>query len=133
MKYILFDPSGKLITRYDSEFHGKNIPTEATAVSDEVFLDSIQNSSFIFSFSGDKGVIKTFVDSTSEDAVSTERAWRNYELSRSDIELNKVQDSDSRAVGSVSDWRDYRKALRGWPDNNNFPNNEFRPKAPDAE
>lgn len=57
--------------------------------------------------------------------------WRNSELVKADIELNKVQDSDPKAVGTVSQWREYRKALRGWPENSNFPNKEFRPKAPD--
>jgi hypothetical protein len=65
------------------------------------------------------------------DPVS-ERFWRNLELCRADIELYKVQDSDSKAKGSVSDWRNYRKMLRGWPESLDFPNKEFRPKAPDA-
>lgn len=61
-----------------------------------------------------------------------ERAWRNKELVRSDIELNKVQDSDPKVKGTVSQWRDYRKALRAWPENTDFPNKDKRPLAPDA-
>lgn len=69
----------------------------------------------------------------SQESLSTEeRDWRNGELVRSDIELNKVQDSDPKSVGSVSHWRNYRKSLRAWPEDSNFPNQEFRPKAPDA-
>jgi len=63
---------------------------------------------------------------------SLERQWRDSELTRADIEIYKVQDSDPKAVGSVSDWRSYRKTLRYWPENQNFPNKEFRPNAPDA-
>lgn len=65
-------------------------------------------------------------------SVSTdqERAWRNFELNLSDIELNKVQDSDPNAIGSVSDWRLYRKALRAWPEHINFPDTNFRPISP---
>ena len=61
-----------------------------------------------------------------------ERLWRNKELSRVDIELYKVQDSDPKAFGTVSQWREYRKALRAWPEHKEFPNKEFRPVAPDA-
>ena len=39
-----------------------------------------------------------------------ERQWRDAELNNADIELNKVQ--DGRGTGLVSDWRDYRNALR---------------------
>lgn len=61
-----------------------------------------------------------------------ERVWRNSELERSDIQLNKVQDSDPKAKGSVSDWRNYRKALRELPNHKDFPNKSARPSAPDA-
>lgn len=134
MKYILFDSSGQLIARYDSALHGKNIPAGAISVNDDLFLASIQDKSSVFSLNAEKQIVKTAaVDLSSEIAANDERTWRNNELFRSDIELNKVQDSDPKATGSVSDWRGYRKALRDWPDSNNFPNNEFRPKAPDAK
>lgn len=61
-----------------------------------------------------------------------ERVWRNIEINRADIELNKVQDSDPKAKGAVSQWREYRKALRAWPEHADFPNKEKRPVAPDA-
>lgn len=67
-----------------------------------------------------------------EDVVFEERYWRNSELIRSDIELYKVQDADSKSRGSVSDWRNYRKELRSWPENAQFPNKNYRPIAPDA-
>lgn len=56
-----------------------------------------------------------------------ERDWRNSELSRSDIELYKVQ--DGRGTGSVSEWREYRNELRDYPETDDFPYGE-RPKAP---
>jgi hypothetical protein len=67
-----------------------------------------------------------------EEVVSSERIWRDSELFRADLELYKVQDSDPKSTGSVTDWRNYRKLLRVWPENKDFPNKEFRPKAPDA-
>ena len=65
------------------------------------------------------------------DLEMVERVWRNSELNRSDIELNKVQDSDSKSLGSVSQWREYRKSLRNWPQSVDFPNKEKRPRSPD--
>lgn len=49
-----------------------------------------------------------------------ERLWRNGELVRADEELNKVQDADPKAVGTVAQWREYRRALRNYPETDNF-------------
>lgn len=78
-------------------------------------------------------VISTNPGTTYEGSRALEAAWVESEISRARGELEKVQDSDLKAKGSVSDWRNYRKALRSWTENQNFPNKEFRPKAPDAE
>lgn len=68
---------------------------------------------------------------TAETNLSyTERDWRDSELIRSDVELYKVQDSDPKAVGTVAGWREYRKALRSWPEHKDFPNKESRPVSP---
>lgn len=66
-----------------------------------------------------------------DELIQQEISWRNFELYRADIGLYKAQDSDPKAVGSVSDWRSYRKMLRSWPENKNFPDINFRPIAPD--
>lgn len=69
----------------------------------------------------------------SDDLASkeSERSWRNSELARADIELNKSQDGDG--VGTVKAWREYRKSLRAWPETKGFPFREFRPVAPDLQ
>jgi hypothetical protein len=72
--------------------------------------------------------IKTIEQANTEVLAKQERSWRNQALKEADIELLKVQ--DDRGVGLVSDWRDYRNALRDWPENENFPNSEFRPISP---
>lgn len=59
-----------------------------------------------------------------------EKSWRDLELSRADIELNKVQ--DGVGIGTVAQWRSYRTALRDWPKHDRFPQEDFRPVAPDA-
>jgi len=61
---------------------------------------------------------------------TVERTWRDSELQRADVELNKVQDGDG--VGTVKAWREYRMALRAWPSNEKFPDSTFRPVSPDA-
>ena len=58
----------------------------------------------------------------------SERHWRDEELFRADIELNKAQDGDG--TGTVKSWREYRKTLRAWPSTDNFPS--VRPLAPDS-
>lgn len=78
------------------------------------------------------GVRKGNLQVNPKDAEEDERGWRNMELARADIELFKVQDSDPKAVGSVADWRQYRKELRAWPEHEGFPSKANRPKAPDA-
>lgn len=81
-------------------------------------------------FSTEAGFEWTIIPPTA--SAESERAWRNLELQRSDVELYKVQDSDPKAVGAVSQWREYRKNLRNWPEHGSFPNKEFRPVSPDV-
>lgn len=69
-------------------------------------------------------------DSPVLDHSQGERVWRNWELARADIEINKAQDGDG--TGTVKAWREYRKALRAYPSLEGFPNIELRPVAPDA-
>lgn len=66
-----------------------------------------------------------------EELTAVERLWRDSELTRADIELNKVQ--DGMGVGTVTAWRTYRVALRAWPEHDNFPAESYRPSAPDAQ
>ncbi len=67
---------------------------------------------------------------TQEQLEVEARVWRNAELARADIELNKVQDGDG--VGTVTAWRAYRSALRNWPESLDWPNS-IKPIAPDRK
>lgn len=60
-------------------------------------------------------------------ASSIERAWRDSELLKADVEVNKAVDS---AHQSESAWRQYRVALRYWPQSPEFPDSSARPAAP---
>jgi len=63
--------------------------------------------------------------------IEIERHWRNLELFRSDFEINKIEDDDPKAVGTIEQWRKYRRQLRAWPEHEDFPSIEKRPIAPD--
>ena len=60
---------------------------------------------------------------------AAEKLWRNAELTRADEELNKVQDADPKAVGTVAQWREYRRALRNYPESEGF-SSGIRPVSP---
>lgn len=70
---------------------------------------------------------------TNEALDQIEKTWVKEELERAAEELNKVQDSDPKGVGSVSDWRAYRRALRAWSESLDYPNKNKRPLAPDSQ
>lgn len=66
-----------------------------------------------------------------EHLYLAEESWVKSELDRAAEELNKVQDSDPKAIGTVADWRAYRRALRAWPDSEDYPETSKRPISPD--
>lgn len=131
MVKIYYDPKSSGI--YQTNIH-KRIPQGSVEISEEMRWKIVNASSdgLLITVLNDE---ITFSESETvpNTLVNDERFWRDSELFRSDIELYKVQDSDAKGVGSVSDWRVYRKLLRMWPENANFPTIEFRPKAPDAD
>lgn len=56
------------------------------------------------------------------------RVWRNSELIRADIIINKIEDFEIEGDSRV--WRKYRVTLRNWPATEDFP--AVKPTAPDA-
>lgn len=56
------------------------------------------------------------------------RIWRNSELSRADVIINKIEDFEIE--GDSKPWRQYRATLRNWPATEDFP--ATKPTAPDA-
>lgn len=130
MKYY-FNPSN--LQFYLSDVH-HTIPKNAVEVSSQVFELYGVGTQPVGKKRGWNGDTVVWVDEETslQDLVKDARAWRDSELSRADVELYKVQDSDPKSKGSVSDWRNYRKSLRSWPETVNFPNISSRPVAPDA-
>ena len=59
--------------------------------------------------------------------ITRERGWREEELFYADVQINIREDDGEDA----SAWREYRKKLRAWPENKNFPKEKYRPKRPE--
>jgi hypothetical protein len=105
-------------------------PEDGTEVSEEDFVEfSAVKEGYSRKFENEVFSWSVAVRDPSE-VINTEKHWRDAELKRADEELNKVQDSDPKAVGSVAQWREYRKLLRAWPEADNFPDIDSRPKSP---
>lgn len=117
---------------YTTEIHGDNIPADVVEITAEqhVALTEGQNSGKVIT--SDENGFPILIDPviTPEQLAAIERVWRDGELDRADIELNKVQ--DGMGTGTVSVWREYRCLLRNWPENEFFPDSTKRPAAPDA-
>ena len=117
---------------YHSDFY-KNIPASAIEISKQQYNDFCK-AQYLGKRIDYDGENFHAVDRqlSLEDLTRIENSWVSSEITRAGEQLNLVQDSDPLAVGTVGSWRDYRKQLRVWQDNEKFPNKEFRPKAPDA-
>lgn len=118
---------------YDKSIH-KTIPPDAVEISKTVYEELLSGQSTGLKIVSDNDGYPTLEEDvlTDSEKVNLERVWRDNELIRADKELNKVQDSDPKASGSVSAWREYRKALRALPEHVDFPNKTARPVAPDG-
>ncbi|MNQ04615.1 hypothetical protein D3C85_173330 [compost metagenome] len=117
---------------FRSEIHGDNKPEDCRSISEEVYLSLIEQQSLGKLIKSDEQGLPIAVDNIPSLAalMLDERIWRDSELRRADVELNKVQDSDPKSTGSVSDWRLYRKALRAYPEHPEFPSRAARPTSP---
>lgn len=117
---------------YDTDLHDKaQIPDNAIELSHEDHFRILEEQSHGKVITVVNGVVTTKDPVLTEAQLSNiERQWRNTELSRADIELNKVQ--DGMGVCTVAAWREYRCALRVLPQHPAFPSISARPVAPDA-
>lgn len=117
---------------YIREIHGDNMPADVVEITAEQHVALIEGQSNGKVITSDENGFPILIDPviTPEQLATNERAWRNGELDRADIELNKVQ--DGMGTGTVSAWREYRCLLRNWPENEFFPDSTKRPVAPDA-
>lgn len=118
---------------YQTDIHDK-IPETSVEITNKERWELVEAAAKGKDISVTDGDILLKDKEISEDfIIYTERCWRNSELIRADIELAKVQDSDPKNKGSVTEWRAYRKELRSWPEQHGFPNKNNRPVAPDLK
>lgn len=112
----------------------KNIPEQSIEITPKQYTDfrSAQSAGKKVVFTDNAFQYQDRIPSPQELNI-VELSWLDVELIRAGNELDKVQDSDPKSVGSVFDWRNYRKALRAWPEHKDFPDKNFRPKAPDSK
>lgn len=118
---------------YTAEIHGTNMPSDVVEITTEehaALLEGQVQGRVIAADKTGHPVLKDQPPPTPEQLASVERSWRDGELARADIELNKVQ--DGMGIGTVASWREYRCLLRDWPEHASFPDSSFRPVAPDA-
>lgn len=128
IKMYYYSPSTKGF--YLRELHGRNVPEDAINISEELYTSLMEGQESGKNMLHDGLGLPSMVDRV-VDIVHQERQWRDSELIRVDIEIFKVQDSDQSSVGTVGEWREYRKSLRNWPECGDFPNPFMRPSAPD--
>lgn len=118
---MLYSPSTNSF--YDPELKDRyeasdSLPSDVKEVEDQVFLD------YGLSTPPTGKVRKSDVEGnpiwadapppSKEKLIQLEKNWISEELARATEELEKVQDADPKAVGTVADWRTYRKALRAY-------------------
>jgi hypothetical protein len=73
--------------------------------------------------------IKMTVDVEKEQKARGEREWRDAQYENVVIGLDRISDNSPSAVGTISQWRDYREALRQYPQQADFPQG-IRPSQP---
>lgn len=64
---------------------------------------------------------------SAQQIEAAERGWRDGELLAADIQVRKAADISSPTEAA---WRQYRNALRDWPQSAGFPDIALRPLAP---
>ena len=109
-------------------------PADATPVSDEVFKTFSGNPPPCMVRGFDNDGMPTWCEKetpTDIENINVENFWVTSELARIRDEIEKLQDSDRSAFGTISEWRAYRKAVRAWNQNKDFPEKMCRPKSPD--
>ena len=79
------------------------------------------------------GFVWLEVQLTPDQLLAMELDWCRKELTRADGCINRAQDGES-GVGTISDWRNYRKNLRLWAEMTSPPDQKSkRPSAPDSK
>jgi hypothetical protein len=108
------------------------LPEDSVEISQDIWENLIQEQNNGLVIQGNSvgypvAVPRQFSD---VEIKSQELSWIEQQLIFASNQLELVQDSDTSSFGSVQDWRTYRKALRAWSSDPNFPDKNFRPESP---
>lgn len=109
MSNKFFSPSA--MGFYDDQDSGY-IPEDAVSISLELYLSLLEGESKGKTITVENGFPKLINRVEKDNTQVLERVWAESELIRARDELEKVQDADPKAIGTVGQWREYRKALR---------------------
>ena len=127
-KFATFKSDGSLGLRLIKGLH--IIPTDAVEVDEDLWGQLLTAKDVTWHLGKDGAVTNEVVPEPTPDYKTLERDWRDAELSYADTALLMAEDNDPTAVGAPAAWREYRIALRGWPESPSFPDKEGRPVRP---
>jgi hypothetical protein len=121
------------------EVHGENIPDDAIEITRELYVHLIDNQAGKRIVMGDDGLpmIAERLPPSPEVLATNERAWRGHALAATDGAVARHRDeieagaSPTLSAKEYAALQAYRLDLRGWPDAKGFPDQAFRPVAPD--
>ncbi|KJH87521.1 Caudovirales tail fiber assembly protein [Pseudomonas fluorescens] len=124
---------------YLTSLHGANMPTDAVPIDEERFLSVIGNPPSGKIRGHDAQGLPTLIDPlppTADELSVQERSWRDAEIER--VEWLRERHRDQLDIGELStltpeqfgELLGHIKALRDWPQSQNFPDNQYRPIAP---
>ncbi len=121
-------------TFFDSDYH-TDIPDDSVEITREAHgqLYSEMCMGKVLDFDALGNPFTKDAPPPSRDVLAAEeRFWRDRELSRVDVVINRIMDNDTTGItGSITLWREYRIALRKWPEHSKFPDVKKRPVPPD--
>ena len=128
----LFSPSTLgFYPKEDADIYRESgtLPTDTVDVSEADFIEFALNTPPDGMQRGaDSSGAPAWVKKITVHSPRLERFWRDAELKKSDAAINMIQDSDTNAIGTIDGWRAYRRALRAWPQDPGFPDQNQRPK-----
>lgn len=90
------------------------IPEDAVGISLEFYLSLLDGESKGKTITVENGYPALINRIEKDNTQVLEKVWAESELIRARDELEKVQDADPKAVGTVAQWREYRKSLRSY-------------------
>jgi len=124
---------------YDDDIYGDQLPKNAVEISADLHQALLDAQSMGKQIVADKNGQPMAADRpgpTYEQQVERERFWRDTELVRTDMFVTRHRDElDAGRATTLTEQmyqqlQRYRLALRDWPDQDSFPDEVLRPKAP---